>query len=225
MRHFWSFGRLMALLAALWAGVPATTLATSDSVTERRWVVLGDSISAAYGMSLEQGWVVQFQQKVQAQGYPIRMINESISGDTTAGGLARLPDVLKRHQPHAVIIELGGNDGLRGLSPKAMTDNLVAMIRLCQVAKAEVYLLGMKIPPNYGSRYTSLFEQAFVKAAEQTGVPVLPFFLEGIGGIQSLMQGDRIHPGVDAQELLVDNAWRFLQPFIAEQAADAADKI
>lgn len=225
MRHFWSFGRLTVLLASVLASLSSVALATTDSDVARRWVVLGDSISAAYGMPLEQGWVAQFQQRVQAQGYPIRMINESISGDTTAGGLARLPDVLKRHQPQAVIIELGGNDGLRGLSPRAMTDNLVAMIRLCQAASVDVYLLGMKIPPNYGSRYTSLFEQAFVQAAEQTDVPLLPFFLEGIGGIQSLMQGDRIHPGVDAQALLVDNAWHFLKPFIADQAAGAADQI
>lgn len=177
---------------------------------EERWVVLGDSISAGYGIPVEQGWVQLIQDKVTAKGRSVTVSNESISGDTSAGGLARLPEILDRIKPTKVIIELGGNDGLRGLSPVAMERNLTDMVLLCQSRGIEVVLLGMKIPPNYGAKYSAMFESAYANIARAHGVDLLPFFLEGVGGFDALMQSDRIHPNVAAQPVLANNAWKIL---------------
>ena len=188
-----------------------TAYATNDAET---WVVLGDSISAGYGIPDGQGWVALFQEKLNASDYSINITNESISGDTTAGGLARLPEVLERLTPDVVIIELGGNDGLRGLSLKAMEDNLSKMIALCQSRDIRVLLLGMKIPPNYGRKYGELFESVFTSVAKQHKVGLLPFLLDGVGGYQEYMQNDRVHPNSDAQKMLVDNVWGFVGPVL-----------
>ncbi len=185
--------------------------ATNDTET---WVVLGDSISAGYGIPDGKGWVSLFQKKLNASAHSIHIVNESISGDTTAGGLARLPELLVRLTPDVVIIELGGNDGLRGLSLKAMADNLSEMITLCQSRDIRVLLLGMKTLPNYGRKYGALFESVFSTVAKQYQVSLLPFLLEGVGGYQKHMQNDRVHPNSDGQELLVENVWAFVEPVI-----------
>ncbi len=181
---------------------------------QERWVVVGDSISAGYGIPLEQGWVSLVQAKIKQKGSVVEVTNESISGDTSAGGLARLPEILDRLRPTKVILELGGNDGLRGLSPVAMKRNFSAMIELCQLRGVDVVLFGMKIPPNYGAKYTAMFEQVYMDVAKQYNVMLLPFFLEGIGGYDTLMQEDRIHPNASAQKILANNAWKVLEKAI-----------
>ncbi|MGH8493853.1 MAG: arylesterase [Moraxellaceae bacterium] len=175
-------------------------------------LVFGDSISAAYGLEVEQGWVRLLQQKLDksAPGKHL-VVNGSLSGETTAGGKARLPALLKKHKPDIVVLELGGNDGLRGQAPAAMSANLKKMITDSRAAGASVLLFGMKIPPNYGRAYTQAFEQVFVTVAKAEKVPLLPFFLEGIGGHPELVQADGIHPIAKAQPILLSNAWPLLE--------------
>jgi acyl-CoA thioesterase-1 len=186
-------GLLWLLLAPLSQGAPRTLL------------VLGDSISAAYGMSLEQGWVSQLADELRSAGEPWMVVNASISGETTAGGLRRLPALLEEHRPALVIIELGGNDGLRGYPVKSLQENLEQMARLAQDAGARVLILPMEIPPNYGARYTRLFREAFAAAATATGSTLGPFLLEGVATEGALMQADGIHPTAAAQARLLDN--------------------
>lgn len=181
-------------------------------------LIVGDSISAAFGLEIDQGWTRLLEQRLEEQNASVPVINASVSGDTTAGGLARLPRLLEQHEPDLVVIELGGNDGLRGMPATNMQQNLSAMVNLSQQAGAEVLLLGMRIPPNYGVRYTQAFEQVFVDVSKEHGVPLMPFVLEGIAGEadQSLMQSDGIHPTAQAQPMILDNVWpyieRWLQP-------------
>ncbi|MDM3872519.1 arylesterase [Porticoccus sp. W117] len=179
-------------------------------------LVLGDSLSSAYNMSQEQGWVNLLQQKLTQQ-YPqarYKVVNSSTSGDTTAGGLNRLPAMLRQHQPKVVIIELGGNDGLRGLSLKQMRANLTRMIELSKNNDAQVVLAGMHIPPNYGQRYTQLFHQVYVELGQQQEIALVPFLLEDIGGVNDLMQADGIHPNAKAQPVILDNIWPHLEPLL-----------
>ncbi len=168
-------------------------------------MVLGDSISAAYGMSLQQGWVSLLGDELAERDPPWQVVNASISGDTTAGGLRRLPALLDTHQPQLVIIELGGNDGLRGYPTTKLKDNLVQMARLSREAGARVLILPMEIPPNYGPRYTRAFRESFSAAAQQAGATLGPFLLDGVATDPALMQGDGIHPTAEAQPLLLDN--------------------
>lgn len=177
-------------------------------------LLVGDSISAAFGLEIQQGWVTLLEQRLAEQGYPHSVVNASVSGDTTAGGLARLPALLEQHQPVLVVIELGGNDGLRALPVSNMQQNLSAMVALASEAGADVILLGMRIPPNYGPRYSDAFEKAFVNVAEEHDVPLLPFLLEGVGGVQNLMQSDGVHPTAAAQPLLLDNAWPVIRQWL-----------
>ncbi|PRB81372.1 arylesterase [Pseudomonas sp. MYb185] len=170
-------------------------------------LLVGDSISAAFGLEIEQGWVKLLEQRLAENNQPYSVVNASVSGDTTAGGLARLPALLEQVEPELVVIELGGNDGLRALPVGNMQQNLSAMVRLSREAGADVILLGMRIPPNYGPRYSDAFEQAFVTVAEEHDVPLVPFLLEGIGGVEGKMQSDGVHPTAAAQTLLLDNAW------------------
>lgn len=167
-------------------------------------LVLGDSISAAYGMSLEQGWVARVESQLRDRFATAEVVNASISGDTSAGGLRRLPALLAEHQPDLLVIELGGNDGLRGYPTAGLRDNLVGMAALAQQAGAAVLILPMEIPPNYGSRYTRAFRQAFVDAAAQTGAGLGPFPLDNVATRPELMQSDGIHPTVEAQALIAD---------------------
>lgn len=173
----------------------------------RNILLVGDSISAAFGLEIDQGWVRLLEQRLAAEDLPYAVVNASVSGDTTAGGLARLPALLAEVKPELVVIELGGNDGLRALPVINMQQNLSAMVELSREAGAEVILLGMRIPPNYGPRYSNAFEQAFVAVAEEHDVALVPFLLEGVGGVKGMMQSDGVHPTAAAQPLLLDNAW------------------
>jgi len=168
-------------------------------------LVLGDSISAAYGMSLEQGWVAMMSEAL-VEDYPDhRVVNASISGDTTAGGLRRLPELLQQHQPAIVMLELGGNDGLRGYPIKTLRANLRQLAELSRDSGAQVILLPVAIPPNYGTRYTSAFAQSYAVVAEETGSTLAPLIFEGVATDTALMQPDGIHPTVAAQPLLMRN--------------------
>ena len=175
-------------------------------------MVLGDSISAGYGIEVGKGWVDLLQQKFNQQGSGHAIRNESISGDTTAGGLARLDQALTRHKPDLVLLELGANDGLRGLSPQAMKDNLAEIVRRCRKAGAEVLLLGMKIPPNYGKRFIDIFYNVYPQLASEMKVPFMPFILEGIALNSALMQVDGLHPNSDAQPLIAEKVLAYLLP-------------
>ncbi|MBP8170706.1 MAG: arylesterase [Pseudomonas sp.] len=198
----WRITALVALL--LWAqGAVAGTL-----------LVLGDSISAAFGLDTRQGWVSLLEQRLAAEGFAYRVVNASVSGDTSAGGLARLPTLLAEHRPQLVIVELGGNDGLRGQAPAQLQQNLAAMVQQSQKAGAKVLILGMQLPPNYGVRYTTAFAAVFPQVANQTGAALVPFLLEGVGGVPALMQDDGIHPGAAAQAQLLDNVWLSLKPLL-----------
>jgi len=177
-------------------------------------LVVGDSISAAFGLETSQGWVHLLQQRLNDGEHDYQVVNASISGDTSAGGLARLPALLSEHEPDIVIIELGGNDGLRGQPPAQLKRNLAAMAEQAQQAGAKVLLLGMRMPPNLGQRYTSAFADAFDSLAAEKDLPYVPFLLEGIGGVQGMMQADRVHPTAQAQELMLDNVWPVLEPLL-----------
>jgi len=177
-------------------------------------LVVGDSISAAFGLDSSQGWVHLLEQRLAERGYPHRVVNASLSGDTSAGGVARLPALLAEHRPSLVIVELGGNDGLRGQPPAQLQQNLAAMVEQSQTAGAKVLILGMQLPPNYGVRYTTAFARVFPKVAKDTGASLVPFFLQGVGGVPGMMQYDGIHPAAQAQPTLLDNLWPSLKPLL-----------
>lgn len=177
-------------------------------------LVVGDSISAAFGMDTRQGWVHLLDERMRQEGFEHQLVNASISGDTSAGGAARLPALLAEHKPQLVIVELGGNDGLRGLPPGQLQQNLASMIDASRDAGAKVLMLGMRIPPNYGERYTTAFAKVFDDVAADKNVPLVPFLLEGVGGVTSLMQDDGVHPAVAAQPRLLENVWPTLKPLL-----------
>jgi acyl-CoA thioesterase-1 len=181
-------------------------------------LVLGDSISAAFGMDPAQGWVALMAGRLASQCPQVQVHNASVSGETTAGGLHRLPALLEQWQPEVVVIELGGNDGLRGLPPEPMANNLVRMAQLARAAGAHPLLLGMKIPPNYGPVYQRRFERAFARVAEDEKLPFVEFFLAGIGGDPDFIQADGIHPNAAAQPHLLRNAWGAIAPVLAAVA-------
>ena len=174
-------------------------------------LVFGDSLSAAYGMPAEQGWVSLLQRRLAERGYPQRIVNASISGETTSGGLSRLPAALKQHRPALVILELGANDGLLGQPPMTMSHNLARMIELAQQANAQVLLAEMRIPPNYGPLYTQKFQAAFGELAEKYHIPLIPFMLDGVSGNAALIQDDGLHPRAEAQARILDNVWPTLE--------------
>jgi acyl-CoA thioesterase I len=193
----------MLLLAMALQGASAATL-----------LVLGDSISAGFGLDTRLGWVNLLQQRLTAQGFDYQVVNASISGDTSAGGLARLGPLLSEHQPALVLVELGGNDGLRGQSPAQLQQNLTAIIAQSQQAGAKVVILGMQLPPNYGLRYTTAFAAVFANVASEQGVSAVPFLLEGAAGVPGMTQADGIHPTAEAQPRLLNNVWPTLQPLL-----------
>ena len=180
-------------------------------------LIVGDSLSAAYGIPVEHGWVSLLQRRLDTGGYPYRIVNASISGDTTANARSRLPRALASHEPAVVLLELGGNDGLRGLSLTAMKSNLDAMIASAQQAGSQVLLIGMQLPPNYGPRYTERFQSIYHELAGERNLALLPSLVDGIGTKQNLMQEDGIHPNAVAQPLIVDRVWKELVPLL-EQA-------
>ena len=177
-------------------------------------LVLGDSLSAEYGLARGTGWVALMEQRIQEKKLSVTVTNASISGDTTSGGLARLPALLKKYQPNVVIIELGGNDGLRGLPLSASEQNFRAMISACQEAKAKVVLVGMQIPPNYGKTYTDQFTGMYGKIAKELKLPLVPFLLEGVADKPELFQADHIHLIAAAHPRMLDNVWPVVLPLI-----------
>lgn len=181
-----------------------------------RILVLGDSLSAAYGIEVRQGWVSLLEQRLAGK-YPHVVINASVSGETTGGGLARLPALLQQHQPSVVIVELGGNDGLRGYPLNVMQQQMTEIIEKSRAAGATVVLVGMQIPPNYGPRYTNRFRDIYKELAEKFGLPLVQFLLEGVATEAALMQRDGIHPTAEAQEKILDNVWLVLQPLLVKE--------
>lgn len=174
-------------------------------------VVLGDSLSAEYGLQRGEGWVNLMQQRVDQQKIGARIINASISGETTSGGRARLKKLLDQHQPDIVIIELGGNDALRGLPLSSTHANLLNMVNSAQAANARVLLIGMQIPPNYGADYTQQFSSLFPRIAKESGAALVPFMLKGVAENTDMFQSDRIHPAAAAHPIILDNIWPALQ--------------
>ncbi len=193
---------------------------TSTATTPPTILVLGDSLSAGYGIDVRTGWVALLEQRLHQQGYPQTVVNASISGDTTAGGRARLPEALQRHHPQVVIIELGGNDGLRGLSLAQTRGHLAAMIRSAQAAGARVMLVGIQLPPNYGPEYTRKFRAIYDELAREFKLTLVPFLLEGVALTPNLMQADGIHPRAAAQGRLLDNVWPRLVPMLQATVAE-----
>ncbi|HEX6137977.1 MAG TPA: arylesterase [Casimicrobiaceae bacterium] len=177
-------------------------------------LVLGDSISSGYGLAQGEGWVDLLAARLRNDGYRERVVNASISGDTTAGGRERLPALLRAHHPAIVILELGGNDALRGGNLDATRANLDAMVAAAQAARAKVLIVGMKVPPNYGAAYAQRFEALFTDVAKSRRVPVVPYLFEGFGEDLALFQPDRIHPLAAAQARILDNVWPALAPLL-----------
>lgn len=177
-------------------------------------LVLGDSLSAALGIRPEQGWVALLAQRLQAQGYGYQIVNASVSGETTSGGLERLPRALQLHQPGTVILELGANDGLRGLPVDETRENLAHMVRLSHAAGARVLLVGMRIPPNYGPRYTEQFARMFPELANQYHLPLVPFLLEKVALDPTRMQQDGMHPNARGEPPVLDTLWPYLKPLL-----------
>jgi len=180
-------------------------------------LIFGDSLSAGYGIEVDQSWTALLQARLESQGYEHRVINASISGETTEGGAARIEIAVERFDPQLVILELGGNDGLRGFPPERLQDNLEHIIASGKKAGAAVVLLGIRIPLNYGPRYSQAFEAAFKDAAANQEIAWIEFFMEGVALNEEMMQDDGIHPNADAQILLLDNAWPIISDALGAQ--------
>jgi acyl-CoA thioesterase-1 len=200
--------RFFVLLILIFTGFPANADAPAI-------LVFGDSISAGYGLAhVEQGWVGMLRAKLKDEGYGYQVVNASVTGETTAGGLARLPRALALHHPRVVILELGGNDGLRALPIDQMRSNLGKMVDLAVDSGAQVLLLGMRIPPNYGPEFTEKFFAVFADVARDKKTPLVPFLLNDIALSPNLMQADGVHPNELGQPKLLDNVWPRLRPLL-----------
>ncbi|MBF8775577.1 arylesterase [Pseudomonas fulva] len=186
----------------------------AQSATAGTVLIVGDSISAGFGLDTRYGWASLLQTRLRQEGFDDKVVNASISGDTSAGGQARLPALLAAHKPAVVVLELGGNDGLHGQPPAQLRQNLATMVDQSRQAGAKVLLLGMQLPPNYGVRYTTAFAKVYEELAKDKQVALVPFFLEGVGGVPELMQADGIHPAQGAQQRLLENAWPVLKPLL-----------
>jgi acyl-CoA thioesterase-1 len=184
-------------------------------------LVLGDSLSAEYGLPRGAGWVQLLAERLRENGLNYTVVNASISGETTSGGRTRLPALLTEHRPRLVVIELGANDGLRGLPLSTMRDNLAALIKTSQAAGAAVLLVGVRVPPNYGRDYSEKFFQSFSDLARELKVPLVPFLLDGFGESLEWFQADRIHPNEKAQARMLDNVWPHLRPLLTTRATKA----
>ncbi|HIL91314.1 MAG TPA: arylesterase [Cycloclasticus sp.] len=183
----------------------------STALFAKNILVIGDSISAAYNMPTEKGWVNVLQQTLNENDLPYTLINKSISGDTTRGGLARIDKVLEQHKPEIVLLELGANDGLRGFPPILIKKNLRELIKRCQESGAQVLLLSMRIPTNYGKRYTDMFYNNYPDLAEEMDIPFVPFILEDVALAQDMMQKDGLHPNEKAQPVIAEKVWGYLE--------------
>ena len=201
--------RLMLGLVLLLPG-----LATASEKAPHTLLVFGDSLSAAYGIDEEAGWVTLLAEKMESDNWQIKVVNGSVSGETTTGGLARLPAMLDSYNPDLVILELGGNDGLRGLPINLMRQNLATMVDLAQARGAMVLLVGIQIPPNYGPRYTEPFFAQFAELAAEKELALVPFLIDGIPQQPELMQRDGIHPKAEAQWMILENVWPKLEPLL-----------
>jgi acyl-CoA thioesterase-1 len=193
-----------------------STAADENPASMPAIVILGDSLSAAYGMQLHESWPSLLQSRLEEHGYAHRVFNSSITGDTTQGGRTRLPRLLDKHNPDVVVIELGGNDGLRGLPLEVTRDNLAWMVRAAQEQGARVVLAEMRIPPNYGAAYTEQFTAAYGELASETGAVLLPFVLEEIALAEGMMQADGIHPAAAAQPLIMEKFWGAILPLLGD---------
>ncbi|WP_019571305.1 arylesterase [Thioalkalivibrio sp. ALMg3] len=212
---------VMGLIALLWSPVAAANSLPDEnrSAEPLRVLVFGDSLSAAYGMPDSASWPALLGERLAEREKDWKVVNVSISGDTTAGGRTRLPEVLERAAFEVVILALGGNDGLRGLPPQAMRENLEAMVDAIKAVDADTLLLGIRIPPNYGRRYTERFEAVFADLAEERGLAFEPFFLEDVLLDDGMLMDDGIHPSEAAQPHLLDAIWPRLEPMVDEAEA------
>jgi acyl-CoA thioesterase-1 len=211
------------MIKALISVVYAALLLTQTSValaqetpsipppTQPSILIFGDSLSAAYGIGEDEGWVTLLAERLMQENSKLQVINGSVSGETTTGGRARLPSLLQRYAPTYVLIELGGNDGLRGLPLALMRENLTEMITLSKASGATVLIAGMQIPPNYGPRYTEPFYAQYAELAEEFDLYLIPFLIDGIPQQPALMQADGIHPKAEAQSMILDNVWPVLR--------------
>ena len=208
----WALAPWLAASPVL-AQAAAATVAKAPALV----LVVGDSLSAEYGLKRGSGWVALLQERLEREKVPARVVNASVSGDTTAGGRTRLPALLKQHQPTHVILELGGNDALRGQPLSATQANLSAMARAAREAGAQVLIAGMQLPPNYGRRYSEDFSRMYATVAKEHGAALVPFFLRNVADVAdptALFQADRIHPREEAQPLMLDNVWPVLRPLL-----------
>ena len=196
----------------------ALALSAAPALADRTVLVFGDSLSAAYGLSPQQGWVTLLAARVAQQGLAWKVVNASVSGETTAGGLRRLPADLARHKPDAVVIELGANDALRGLPIAGIRENLEQMIRLVRRARAEPVLVGIMIPPNYGIDYAAEFRDLYPALARKHSVRLAPFLLQGLAENPENFQADQLHPTAAAQSRVLDNVWPTLEPLLRKRA-------
>ncbi|HEU4708888.1 MAG TPA: arylesterase [Methylophilaceae bacterium] len=211
--------RLLIVFVAFIAQAAVATPALAAGPTI---LVFGDSLSAAYRMPQEQGWVSLLQQRLKTEGFPYQVVNASVSGETTSGGLSRLPITLRQHRPDIVLLELGANDGLRGLPLAQMRKNLETMIKTSKDFNAKVVLLGIKIPPNYGPTYTREFSQSFKELAAQYDLPLVDFFLDGVAGKPQFTLDDGLHPTSSAQPYILNNIWPVLRPELDTKLPSAA---
>jgi acyl-CoA thioesterase-1 len=196
--------------------------ASAASPAPRTVVVLGDSLSAGYGIKIQESWVNLLGKRLASEGYGYGVVNASVSGETTQGGLARLPRVLETHKPAIVIVELGGNDGLRGLPLAASRENLRQIVEKARAAQARVVLVGMMIPPNYGARYGQEFREMFVALAKAYPIAFVPFFLDQVALKPELMQADGLHPNASGQPQLLENLWPKLKPLLVAPGKPAS---
>lgn len=214
LKSWWVQSLRQAVLALGLATVAAPPANASGPATI---LVFGDSISAAYGIQLEKGWVALLQERLRSQGWPHRVVNASISGETTGGGLARLPMVLKAHAPDLVVIELGGNDGLRGYPVADVKRNLGRMIEAADPSKRQVLLVAMQIPPNYGRRYAQAFQALFAEVADAHNVPLVESFIDRVALRPDLMQSDGIHPNAAGQPALLEALWPAIEELLTSR--------
>lgn len=208
------------LIVPFFCGLLLSTIVTAEKSESAVILVVGDSLSAGYGMPIEQGWVALLQQKLIAQKLDYQVVNASISGDTSQGALSRLPPLLKEYQPAIVIIEIGGNDGLRGQSTKSMYKNIAQMIEQSQRLGSQVLLLGIEIPPNFGPRYSELFYQVYTALNNHYTIAFTPSLLARL--TPELISSDGIHPTAKAQPILLDNVWQQLAGMLNTQSSDTS---
>lgn len=214
--RFKSLVHFFTAVSVIMCALVAMPVTAANQAKPQTIVIFGDSLSSAYGITLDEGWVSLLQQRLAKQKRNDQVVNASITGETTSGGLSRFSDMLKTHKPSIVMIELGGNDGLRGLSADETYKNLNAMIQQAKKSKVKVLLLGMKIPPNYGFKYSQQFSENYQTLAKKHEIPRVPFFLEGVAGNPNLIQADGIHPTAKAQPKLLENVWPTLKQMLQQ---------